>query len=585
MTPAKHTLLALTLSLIMTIPIQAANAAPPRDRGVLDVQNRRVVIGDRFPTDTEPTCDVLILGGGTGGVAAAEAVARRGLSVIIVEPTASLGGQFTAQLVPAPDENSYIERENGPSTAAYRQLRSRVRELAATLPNAKPTAAANIGQGWVSRVCAPPELWAQAINERIAARSGNRGIKRVYIRHQVRAIETLANGLVNYADVVDLDTGRVTRIGARYMIDATEDGAALALAGCPTSIGQEARAEYNEPHAPDGARPEWVQSFTYCFLTRWQNEPEGRVMVARPDEYDYFKSVGEYTLDYVYSERGTVTYRMLTKAAGAGGPFWTYRRLLAAGSFTGGASPEGDVALMNWRGNDFHEESYLGKPLAEQARILERGKQFAQGFCWWLQNECPRDDGSGVGYPEIQLVIGGAESTGAGIGGDGFGVAPYVRESRRLRAVTTLTENDMVAPPGNPAAKWGTEFADSVGCALYAVDVHPAKGEPHLLLPAVPYHLPLGAFLTTSGPANILPGAKNFGASRLALASARMHPTEWMAGEIAGMLAAFCIRRDLDVPNAARDSPDLFAAFRAELRQEGITFSWRDIIGDTPLNK
>ncbi|MBC7806297.1 MAG: FAD-dependent oxidoreductase [Akkermansiaceae bacterium] len=578
--------LVLTVLIAMTTASESAIAAtgnavlaaPPKERRVLDVQNRRVVLGERFPSDVEPTCDVLILGGGTGGIAAAEAVARRYLSVILVEPTASLGGQLTAQLVSAPDENSHIEKKNGPSTASYRRLRERVRELSAALPDAKPGAAKNIGQGWVSRICAPPELWGQAIRERVAYWNSNRGIKRVYLRHQVRAIETLSNGLVNYADVVNLDTGKMTRIGARYMIDATEDGEALHLAGCPTTIGQEARFEYNEAHAPEEARPDWVQSFTYCFLLNWQSDSANRTIVEQPAEYEYFKSLGEYTLDYVYSERGTVTYKVLVKAEGSGGPFWTYRRLLAANSFTGAKSPEDDVALMNWRGNDFHEETYLGKPLDEQARILERGRQFAQGFCWWLQNECPRDDGSGFGYPEMQLVLGSDESLANGIGKDGFAVAPYVRESRRLLAASMLTENDMVAPPDNPGAKWGTEFPDSVGCALYAVDIHPTKGEPHLLLPAIPYHLPLGAFLTTDGPANILPGAKNFGATRLALASARMHPTEWLAGEIAGTLAAFCIGRDMNRPNPVRDSPEMFAAFQAELREMGIEYSWRNII-------
>ncbi|RYZ86806.1 MAG: FAD-dependent oxidoreductase, partial [Proteobacteria bacterium] len=283
--------------------------------------------------------------------------------------------------------------------------------------------------------------------------------------------------------------------------------------------------------------------------------------------YDYFKSLGEYTLDYVYSEKGTVTYKVFTKAEGAGGPFWTYRRILAANSFDGGKSPEGDIALMNWRGNDFHDETYLGKSLEEQARVLERGKQFAQGFCWWLQNECPRDDGSDVGYPEMQLVTGSEETVPSGIGVDGFALAPYIRESQRLLAKTMLTENDMVPPADNPDAKWGTEFPDSVGCALYSVDVHPTKDEPHLLFPAIPYHLPLGSFLSASGPANILPGAKNFGATRLALASARMHPTEWLAGEVAGTLAAL------------RDNPALFSEFQAELNRDGIPFAWKDIIG------
>src|SRR5262249_58756933 len=39
-------------------------------------------------------CDVLVVGGGTGGVAAALAAARRGCSVCLVEETDLLGGQL-----------------------------------------------------------------------------------------------------------------------------------------------------------------------------------------------------------------------------------------------------------------------------------------------------------------------------------------------------------------------------------------------------------------------------------------------------------------------------------------------------------
>jgi hypothetical protein len=551
---------------------QTGTSSDPATGRVLDIEKRRVVDSLPNPSDAGPTADVLIVGGGTGGVAAAEALARRGLSVILMEPTSVLGGQFTSQVVPAPDENSHIEKQPGPSTASYRALRERVRAHYRAVPEVKPTLANNVGQCWVSRVSGTPDVWAKAIDERLDQLSGNAGVKRVYRRHQIRNVSLLANGRFNYADLVDLDTGRVSRVGARYLLDATEDGSALALAGCPTVIGQEGKGEFAEPHAPDEAHPEWVQSFTYCFVVRWQ---EGATaVVERPAEYDHFKSVGEYTLDYVYSDaRGTVTYKVLEKVPGAGGPFWTYRRLLASSSFQGGKSPVGDVSLINWRGNDFNEDIYLGKPLEEQARVLERGRAFAQGFLHWLQTECPRDDGKGIGYPEMQPT-----SDLPGMDGTGFALAPYIRESRRLRARFTLNENHLLAPPSNPAARWGEEFPDSVGCALYSVDIHPTKGEPHLLTPALPYHIPLGSFLPASGPTNVLPAAKNFGATRLALASARMHPTEWLVGEVAGSLAAFCIRRDIDDPSAVRDDPALLSAFQQDLKDSGVALSWREIL-------
>jgi hypothetical protein len=142
-----------------------------------------------------------------------------------------------------------------------------------------------------------------------------------------------------------------------------------------------------------------------------------------------------------------------------------------------------------------------------------------------------------------------------------------------------LNENHLVASPDKPDAKWGTEFADSVGCALYAVDIHPAKGEPHLLFPALPYHIPLGSLLPAAGPVNVLPAAKNFGASRLALASARMHPTEWLIGEVAGSLAAFCLQNNVDDPAQVRNTPALLSAFQDDLRAHGVTLNWSEILG------
>jgi hypothetical protein len=393
-------------------------------------------------------------------------------------------------------------------------------------------------------------------------------------RHQIiRA--TVTDNVFQHADFVDMDSGGVIRISASFLLDATEDGVALDLTGLPTIIGQESRDEYGEEEAPAEAHPEWVQSFAYCFAVRWAAPGELLHVVAPPDEYETFRAMGEYTLDYEYSHPArTVTYRILDKVEGGGGPFWTYRRLLAASSFAGGESPIGDIALINWRGNDFKDETYLGKSAEEQLRVLKRGKAFAHGFLYWLQTECPRDDGSGFGYPELQLVTSQEIS---GIGSDGFALHPYVRESRRLLSQYPLTARHLTSGL-HDGASWGTEFFDSVGCAYYSIDIHPSKNEPHLLTRALPYHIPLGAFLARSGPLNVLPAAKNFGASRLALASARMHPTEWLVGEVAGILAAFCLRRGLPLPSQVRETPELLRDFQTELRQSGIPIHWSEIL-------
>ena len=65
-------------------------------------------------------CDVLVVGGGTGGVSAALAAARHGYRVCLLEETDWLGGQLTAQGVSALDEHPHIERFGG--TASYYRL-------------------------------------------------------------------------------------------------------------------------------------------------------------------------------------------------------------------------------------------------------------------------------------------------------------------------------------------------------------------------------------------------------------------------------------------------------------------------------
>ena len=481
-----------------------------------------------------------------------------------------------------PDENSYIERApNGPSTNAYRALRERARAHYARQADILPGKATNVGQCWVSRVSATPTIWERAIREELdeLSREGGGRRLRIFARHQLRGVSLLANGKFNYADLVNLDSGKVTRIGARYLLDATEDGSGLALCGLPTTFGQEAQSEFGEAHAPPVAHPEWVQSFTYCFAVRWAGADEPHPIVARPDEYDEFKSLGVYSLDYEYYDRGIVPYDMLKTAKGAAGPFWTYRRLIAASSFAGGKSPVGDIALINWRWQRFPRRVAAGQAARRAGpHSGPGGDSSPRASSITCKPSAPGDDAPDtLGYPEIQPL---GAPTLPDVDDEGFALAPYVRESRRLEAQFTLDENHLTAPPDAPDAKWGQPFFDSVGCALYAIDVHPAQGEPPLLVKALPYHIPLGSFLTVYGPANVLPAAKNIGATRLAMASARMHPTEWLVGEVAGNLAAFCLRRDIDAPSVVRNDPALLAAFQAMLRENGVTLYWRDILSD-----
>ena len=56
----------------------------------------------------EEECEVLIVGGGCGGVAAALSSARLGRRVVLTESMRTIGGQLTSQAVP-PDEHPWVE--------------------------------------------------------------------------------------------------------------------------------------------------------------------------------------------------------------------------------------------------------------------------------------------------------------------------------------------------------------------------------------------------------------------------------------------------------------------------------------------
>ena len=84
---------------------------------------------------------MVILGGGTGGCAAALAACRNGLRVIMTEETDWIGGQLTQQAVP-PDEHPWIETFG--ANASYRELYAhRIREYYRRNypPDANPPAA------------------------------------------------------------------------------------------------------------------------------------------------------------------------------------------------------------------------------------------------------------------------------------------------------------------------------------------------------------------------------------------------------------------------------------------------------------
>src|SRR5699024_108159 len=80
---------------------------------------------DSRVSHTELRTDIVVVGAGLGGIAAAIAAAERGARVVLTEEHPWIGGQLTSQAVP-PDEHPWIEQFG--ATARYRRLREGIRD-------------------------------------------------------------------------------------------------------------------------------------------------------------------------------------------------------------------------------------------------------------------------------------------------------------------------------------------------------------------------------------------------------------------------------------------------------------------------
>jgi hypothetical protein len=246
-----------------------------------------------------------------------------------------------------------------------------------------------------------------------------------------------------------------------------------------------------------------------------------------------------------------------------GRPWWNYRRILDATNFETGFAAS-DISLVNWPQNDYWLSPVCGVDSSEREQNLESARQLSLSLLYWLQTEAPRPDG-GLGYPGLRLrrdVVGGTS--------DGLAPVPYIRESRRIRAETTVLEQHIAHPlrPDGPEL-----FSDSVGIGAYRIDLHPrTNGEGYLDLGCWPFQIPLGSLLPVRIE-NLLPGGKNLGVTHITNGAYRVHHVEWGVGEAAGLLAAFCLERKVPA-RAVRNRQSLLEDFQSLLRRQGIELSW-----------
>jgi hypothetical protein len=531
----------------------------------------------------ERATEILIIGGGTGGVAAALAALRLGKKVIMTEETDWIGGQLTAQAVP-PDEHPWIERYG--ATNSYRQFAEGVRDYYRNhypmTNEARRIVNLNPGNGNVSRLCHEPRVALAVIEAMLAP---FRSSQQLDILLNTRPVAAETDGDRIRAVTVRSDqTGDETVLTAPYIIDATEMGDLLALANIEHFIGAESKDQTGELHAVDGdPQPLDQQAITWCFAMDYL--PGEDHTIDKPADYDFWKT---YQADFWPDKQLSwhdvnpislaTRYRAVFDSDGntdfnRNHDFWHYRRILYKDYY-----PEGtfrsDITLVNWPQIDYWLGPLIGVSEEAAKENLRQCRQLSYSLMYWMQTEAPRHDG-GYGYPGLRLRhdVVGTE--------DGLAKYVYIREARRIQAEFIVTERHVGVEQRGDVV--GAEiFHDTVGTGSYRIDLHPSTGlRNYVDISSYPFQIPLGALIPVRVE-NMLPASKNLGVTHITNGCYRLHPVEWNIGEAAGALAAYCLTKNLTL-RQVRNTENHLTDFQRLLRDDlDFALQWPDFARITP---
>lgn len=529
----------------------------------------------------EMESDVVIVGGGLGGCAAALSALQRGHRVIMTEPTDWIGGQLTQQAVP-PDENPWIETIGG--TRSYRRLREQIRQYYRRNYPLNDAALSrehlNPGNGWVSRLCHEPRVALAVLNDYFAPYVASERLRLLlHCRPMAAEVDGDEVRSVEVQFVGGEEHGRRIVLRAPFFVDATELGDLLPLCDAEYVTGAESVGETGEPHAADTRRPGNMQAFTACFAMDYLHGEDHTI--DRPDAYDYWeKFVPKLDPEWpgrLFSLTDAHPHTLKPRVVGFDpekrSGFFAYRRIVDASLFAPGFFP-GDATLVNWPMNDYLEGNLCEVPEVEAERHIRRAKELSLCLLFWLQTAVPRPDG-GQGWPGLRLrpdLVGTR---------DGLAKHVYVREGRRIRAETTVLEQHvgtaarMELTGDSMEEVRAVRFPDSVGIGAYRIDLHPSSGgDNYIDISSLPFQIPLGSLIPIR-LLNMIPAAKNIGTTHITNGCYRLHPVEWNIGEAAGHLVATCIEKDL-YPREVRDRADRLREFRSVLENAGVRTEWPD---------
>lgn len=529
----------------------------------------------------ELKADAVIAGGGVGGCAAAMALARNGMRVIMTEETDWVGGQLTQQAVP-PDEHAWIEQCG--ATRSYRRYRNGIRayyrDNYALTADSLRTPEFDPGNCSVSHICHEPRVGLAVLESMLAPYVSN-GLLTILRGHKAISA-TVTGDRVQSLRVRNLRDGGETEFQAPWFIDATELGDLLPMTKTEYVTGAESQKQTDELHAKSEPQPANMQAITWCFVMDYVDGEDHTI--DKPAGYEFWrdyipklsppwpgKLLSWQNTHPITLEPRTHNFDPRKTSPEGDGGLWLYRRLIDTANFSPGTY-RGDVCLVNWPQNDYWLGNVIEVGDEEAQRHLRKARELSFSLFHWMQTEAPRPDGK-TGWPGLRLR---GDLTGTS---DGLAKFPYIREARRIKAEFTVREEHIGTDQrakitGRPKEELtAASFADSVGVGSYRIDLHPSTGgDNYIDVSSLPFEIPLGS-LIPQRMENLLAASKNIGVTHITNGCYRLHPVEWNIGEAAGLIAAWSLKTS-QPPRRVRNTPSLLTDFQREIERQGLEIRW-----------
>ena len=584
--------------------------------------NGRPQIHPLPPVEEVWECQVAVVGGSLGGVAAAAHAMATGAQTCLIEVSPWLGGQISSQGVSALDESLRMRQANNfaPSWMRFRDL---IKRQVVNLPDWSPTGNArpisDINSCWVGTLCFPPEAGALAAGQLLQEAKSTAGQSRWATMTAFKGAEFDGSGrriTALYAvrrqprDGNYVPKGRLSeelhdwyswspgsafdRVPIKLqppagqsmlVIDATDTGELVGWAKIPYRLGSEAKATTGEPNAAEFDNPACTQAFTYPFgLAIYNDNGDSLAALARMEPtYSLQEHEAGYSLEGFPFFGGRSVFH--------------YRRIVSQtrnNSYTGYPA-YGDISMINWnQGNDWN---WMNPPLILSASELEATGQYQNWMGGLSQSALQFAEENALMFarwlletqatPEYPLTYLYGPDSPMGTY-SGLSMVPYLREGRRImgrpaydQEVFLIRENDLRYYFPNQR-----EFSPTaVGVTHYAIDIHGCRyrnwqpsGEAATAPaeePAVkPIQIPLES-LIPQGVDNVLIGGKAIAATHIANASTRIHYGEWQVGAAAGVTAGWLISADTPINDPPEVIPQGYMpSLQAFMVQQGLKLTW-----------